>query len=110
VLPYGTELEHKAALELAAGESGVIVAPALSLASLASVIARARGVVGVDTGLTHLSAALDVPTVALFGATPQWRYAPYWTEHAISLGENRQQPPPHDVIAALQRLGVVEGA
>ncbi len=66
--------------------SGAIVAPRMSLHECARLLADARGVVGVDTGLTHLSAALDCPTVALFAATPAWRYGPYWTPRALSLG------------------------
>ena len=34
-----------------------------------ALVARAEGVVGVDTGLVHLAAALGTPTVALFVAT-----------------------------------------
>jgi hypothetical protein len=45
--------------------------------------------------------------VALFGATPRWRYAPYWTPRAISLGEHGVQATPAAVIAALATLGVI---
>ncbi len=40
-----------------------------SLRQAAAVIKEARLVVGVDTGLTHMGIAMDVPTIALFGAT-----------------------------------------
>jgi heptosyltransferase-1 len=66
--------------------------------------AHARAVVGVDTGLTHLAAALSVPTVALFAATPAWRFGPYWSERAVSLGEDGHWPEPDEVLAALARL------
>jgi heptosyltransferase-1 len=67
----------------------------------------ARGVVGVDTGLTHLSAALDRPTAALFAATPAWRFGPYWTPRARGLGENGRWPSPQEVGSVLDAL---EGA
>jgi heptosyltransferase-1 len=35
----------------------------------AAIIQRASLVIGVDTGLTHMGYALEVPTIALFGAT-----------------------------------------
>jgi heptosyltransferase-1 len=41
----------------------------MQLGELAAVIAAARGVVGVDTGLVHLAAALGTPCVTLYGAT-----------------------------------------
>ena len=41
----------------------------MDLGALAQVIGRARAVIGVDTGLLHLAAALRVPTVGIFGAT-----------------------------------------
>jgi len=41
----------------------------MSLSEIAAELAVACGVVGVDTGLCHLAAALDVPGVTLYGAT-----------------------------------------
>ncbi|WP_240481029.1 glycosyltransferase family 9 protein [Ectothiorhodospira sp. BSL-9] len=40
-----------------------------SLTEAAAVIAGARLLVGVDTGLTHMGPAFNIPTVALFGST-----------------------------------------
>ncbi|MGM0677491.1 MAG: glycosyltransferase family 9 protein, partial [Pseudomonadota bacterium] len=40
-----------------------------SLTEAAAVISRAHLLVGVDTGLTHMGPAFNVPTVALFGST-----------------------------------------
>ncbi|MGA9478460.1 MAG: glycosyltransferase family 9 protein, partial [Desulfobacterales bacterium] len=40
-----------------------------SLAEAAAIVERAKLVIGVDTGLTHLGTAFKCPTVALFGAT-----------------------------------------
>ena len=47
----------------------VKVLPKLTLAELALEIAGAKAVVSVDTGLSHLTAALDKPNVILYGAT-----------------------------------------
>ncbi len=45
------------------------VLPKLNLAGVAEVIAGATACVAVDTGLGHLAAALDVPTISLYGPT-----------------------------------------
>ena len=108
-LPWGSAAERARAEGLAgAAEGGVlspVVLPRLSLRQCAAAIARARLVVGVDTGLTHLAAALDVPTVALFAATPAWRFGPYWTPRAESLGEDGRWPDVTEVLAAADRVG-----
>jgi len=105
VLPWGSEAERAAAQRLAAGHPQAVVAPRMSLAQCAALLVSARCVVGVDTGLTHLACALDVPTVALFAATPAWRFGPYWTERAVGLGESGRWPGPDDVMAALAGIG-----
>jgi heptosyltransferase-1 len=69
LLPWGTKDERVRSERLAAGESAARVPPRQALEALAGLIARAELVVGVDTGLVHLSAALGTPTVALFVAT-----------------------------------------
>jgi heptosyltransferase-1 len=118
VLPWGNAREREAAEELVnhalasplSGGIRPLIAPAMSLPEAASLLAGARVVVGVDTGLLHLASALDVPTVGLFGATPRWRYAPYWSTHAINLGsfgELGAQPALVTVVEALERLDVV---
>ncbi len=47
----------------------VQVLPRLDLIGLARMLLQVSGAVAVDTGLGHLSAALDVPTVSLYGPT-----------------------------------------
>jgi heptosyltransferase-1 len=41
----------------------------MSLTEAAALLARASAVCGVDTGLTHLAAALGTPTVGIYVAT-----------------------------------------
>jgi heptosyltransferase-1 len=111
VLPSGNSAERAAAEALVADASvAALVAPPLTLPACAALLAGATAVVGVDTGLLHLAAALDVPTVGLFGATPRWRYAPYWSPRSINLGsfgELGAQPPLCEVEDALRRLQVL---
>lgn len=45
------------------------VLPKLSLEKVAEVLAGAKAVISVDTGLSHLTAALDRPNITLYGPT-----------------------------------------
>ncbi len=49
----------------------------LTLNQSACVLARAAAYVGPDTALTHMAAALGVPTVAIFGPTDPLKWAPW---------------------------------
>ncbi|WP_140918983.1 lipopolysaccharide heptosyltransferase RfaC [Limnobaculum xujianqingii] len=68
-LPWGAPHEHERAKRLAKGFQHVEVLPKLSLEEIANVLAGARAVVSVDTGLSHLTAALDRPNITLYGPT-----------------------------------------
>lgn len=81
----------------------VRVLPRLSLHQCALLLRDAALVVGVDTGLTHLATALERPTVALFAATPSWRFGPYWSPRCIPLGSDGQWPEVAEVLAAADR-------
>src|SRR5208282_2542126 len=69
VLPWGNRAEADRSERLAAGLPGVTVPAWRALPELAALLAGAQLVIGVDTGPTHLAAALGRPTVALFTAT-----------------------------------------
>ncbi|QPR28775.1 lipopolysaccharide heptosyltransferase RfaC [Edwardsiella hoshinae] len=68
-LPWGAEHERQRALRLSAGFTHVDVLPKMTLAEVASVLAGASQVISVDTGLSHLAAALDRPNITLYGPT-----------------------------------------
>ena len=68
-LPWGNTAERQRAERIAAVHAAVEVLPRMSLGELAALIASARGVVGVDTGLVHLAAALGTPCITLYGST-----------------------------------------
>jgi heptosyltransferase-1 len=68
-LPWGNPAEKARAERIADGLDNAVVLPKLNLAGVARVLASAQSCVAVDTGLGHLAAALDVPTLSLFGPT-----------------------------------------
>ena len=68
-LPWGAPHEEARAKRLAEGRDNVDVLPRMSLEQVAQILAGARGVVSVDTGLSHLTAALDKPNFTLYGPT-----------------------------------------
>jgi heptosyltransferase-1 len=68
-LPWGNPAELARAERIADGLDNAVVLPKLNLAGVAKVLAGAQACVAVDTGLGHLAAALDVPTLSLFGPT-----------------------------------------
>lgn len=113
ILPAGSAEEHERAQRLAAQISHASVAPPLGIAELAGLLAAARIVVGLDTGLTHLAAALSKPTIAIFsGSDPELTgvLAPSppvgegWGERAINLGRKGAPPAVDAVIAAARGL------
>ena len=69
VLPWGNSTEKERAEHISKACSNIIVLPRLRLIQVASVLAGAKAVVAVDTGLGHLTAALEVPAVSLYGPT-----------------------------------------
>jgi ADP-heptose:LPS heptosyltransferase len=57
-----------------------------SLATLAGILVQARLYVGHDSGVTHLAAALHVPTVAIFGPTDPRQWAPLGDHVSVITG------------------------
>lgn len=109
LLPWGSEAERAHAQEIARAAPGArVLARRLSLRELAAVIGEARAVVGVDTGLVHLAAALGRPTVALYtDSSPQLTGVWHPDERlGINLGRRGRVPSPQEVRQALAVLGI----
>ncbi|MCL4544707.1 MAG: glycosyltransferase family 9 protein [Chloroflexi bacterium] len=60
-----------------APEAALAVPPPLSLDALAALMQGARAVLGVDSGPLHLAAALDVPSIRLFGPADARVFGPW---------------------------------
>ncbi len=104
ILPWGNAQEQSRSERLAAQMTGAIAAPRLNLAEAAALLGGARAVAGVDTGLTHLAAALKVPVVALYCASDPGLTGVYSAGPAINLGQAGQVPQVDEVIAALNKV------
>lgn len=107
VLPWGSEAERARAQRLAARLPSARVAPAMGLAELAAVLAGAAAALGVDTGLTHLAAALGVPVVGIYGATDPKATGICAATPAANLGAKGRFPDVDEVFEAMETLGAL---
>jgi heptosyltransferase-1 len=105
LLPWGGADERTRSERLAAFAPAAIVPPHHPLPAMAGLLARAELVVGVDTGLVHLAAALGTPTLAIFTATdPALAGVARASTAACDLGGEGRVPTLADVRAAAGAL------
>ncbi len=109
VLAWGNAAERAACERRAARMHSARVLPRSTIAQVAALAARAALVVGLDTGLTHLAAAVGAPTVGIFcdydpalvglrgGGDPQ-------RQRVASLGGVDQAPPVAAVLEAVAQV------
>jgi heptosyltransferase-1 len=117
VLPWGTDVERARSVAIAAalncgtagGQNRVRVPERRPLDEVAAMIAGADVVVGVDTGLVHVAAALGVPLVAIFIGSEPGLTGPMGAGPIAILGGaagkgGAPEPDPAEVLGALDRL------
>ena len=79
--PVWTGAQHDAQRMRETAERAVVqpvqAAGVLGLAAISCLLSRVRLYLGVDTAVTHMAAACNVPIVALYGPTPTCRWAPW---------------------------------
>lgn len=105
VLPWGTATERARSERIADALPGARVPERAPLDAVARLIGGAQCVVGVDTGLLHLAAALGVPLVAIFTGSKPHLTGPVGGGPLAALGEQGAPPAVDEVIEALQRIG-----
>ncbi len=99
----GSEAEQARAEALVRGRSGARVLPRMGLRAVAEHLARACIMVGLDSGLTHLSAGLGRPTIGIYKASTPVRTPLQGAGYTASLGERGQAPDAGQVCAAIQQ-------
>ena len=75
--PDPAELAHVAELARAMPHGTLDLAGRLTLGGTGCLLARAALYIGPDTAVTHMAAALGVPTVALYGPTDPVKWGPW---------------------------------
>lgn len=105
LLPWGSEFERARSVRLADRVDSAIVPARQPVSSLAALLQRAELAIGVDTGLTHLAAALGTPTLALFTDTdPAGAGVAIAGSHARDLGGRGDVPELDEAQAAVGTL------
>jgi len=104
LLPWGGEHELAAAKELAARMPNAAVLPRLPMMEAVLLAQRAALAIGVDTGLTHIAAAYNRPTIELYCDSPRWKTEGNWSSNIVNLGDAGAPPSPDQVEATIARL------
>ncbi len=106
VLPWASDKELIRAQRIASTLNNAVVLPKCTIAELAFIISQAKAAVGVDTGLSHLSVALNIPTIALYTDTNPELTGLYAGAYAaaISLGNINQVSSVNEVMTALNTV------
>jgi heptosyltransferase I len=105
LLPWGSAEEQQQAQWLAQHIPAARVLPALPMPEAVQLAQAAGLVIGVDTGLTHVAAAFERPTIEIYCDSPRWKTEGNWSDRIINLGDTGLAPAPGEVIAAITRLG-----
>ena len=104
VLPGGSPLERERAARLAAGMVQGVAAPPMNITALAGLMQGAKIVIGVDTGLVHLAAALQRPTLALYCGSDPTLTGVLGTADYLNLGTLGTAPTVDAVVDAALKM------
>jgi heptosyltransferase-1 len=104
ILPWGSEAERGRADRIAARVSGARAGRRQPLDEMARQIAGASFVVGVDTGLLHLAAALGVPLAAIFTGSRPGLTGPVGAGPIVVLGAPGHVPAVEEIARAVEKI------
>jgi heptosyltransferase-1 len=102
VVLWGSAAEQTLAERIAAGCDGQ-VPPFLKVGEMAGVLAGAQCIVGLDTGFTHLGAALGRPTIGIYCDHEPGLAGVTGAGPVASIGGRGQVPRQADVLALLEQ-------
>jgi heptosyltransferase-1 len=103
ILPWGNAIERARSGRVAQALPNARVSEWQPLDGVARLIAGASFVVGVDTGLLHLAAALGVPLTAIFVGSEPGLTGPMGSGPIAIVGGKGQAPTAAEVMAAVER-------
>jgi heptosyltransferase-1 len=90
-LPHGSDAERERSERLAAALGPAAeVWPRLSLDALLDRLSACRGAIGVDSGLSHIAVALQLPHVQIYNFDTAWRTGPL-ADHPERVEGRRQR-------------------
>ena len=104
VIPWGSAAEKARSERLAGRMPGATVPPRRSIDQVAGMLAAARLVIGVDSGLVHLGVALGVPTVAIFRGSDPALTGPVGPGRIVVCGSRGATPTVQDVAKAVNQV------
>ena len=101
VLPWGSETERARSERIGAEIGNATVPSRMSFLELADLFLEASFAVGLDTGLTHLAAALGARTVGIFCGSDPALTGLYGSSRAANVGDAGRPPAVSEVQRAL---------
>ena len=106
ILPWGNAAERARSERIARALPEAEVPPGQGMLGMAGLLAGAKAVIGVDTGLSHLAAALGCPVVALYCGTPPRLYGvcPGQGGQVRNLGDTGVVPEVAEVLTAFDAV------
>ena len=85
-LVHGSADELVTSQAIAAGLGGnCVVWPMMSLRELSHELSACHGVIGVDSGVSHIAVALGLPHVQIYNFDTAWRTGPLGCNHQVSV-------------------------
>lgn len=104
LLPWGTQEERRRCARIATAIPRSLVPAHMPLAALAGLARGAHCVIGVDTGLAHLAAALEARVIGLYCGSDPALTGLHCSGRLRNLGGAGKPPAVGEVLAALAQL------
>ena len=98
-LPYANDAELQTAQAVASACPSAVIWPRCDLVELTQRLAACMGVVGVDSGVSHIAVALGLPHVQIYNFDTAWRTGPKgcaWQQSVFA----KPTPSPAAVLSA----------
>ena len=103
ILPWGTAEEQARSQRLTQQMQSASIAPKMNLREAMQFLAGARLVAGLDTGFSHIAAALAVPTIGIYCDSDSQQAAITSTSFCVSLGKKGKPPTIESVLSILDQ-------